>query len=337
MRPSFHHRLINGPFDDPGLLVTLTFHKQALLFDLGDLSAVVPGDLLKIDRIFVSHTHMDHFIGFDQVLRLMLGRGKKLFLYGPEGFLNHVAGKLAGYTWNLVQNYTEALVIEANEILEDKMVTQTFDCRSGFSAGPARAAPLVEGTLYQEPAMRVRATILDHQIPCLAFALQEHFHVNILKTQLDDLGLSVGPWLNAFKAMLHREADPATEIRAPSASAEGAERIFTLEALSARIARITRGQKIAYVTDVLYSPANAERIIDLARDADHLFIEAAFLHNDLAAAQAKHHLTARQAGLLARKAHVKQFTVFHHSPRYLDQAELLNAEARRAFEEEAQT
>ena len=63
MRPSFLPRLVNGPFGDPGLFVPLTFQKRALLFDLGDLSRLSPGDLLKTSHVFVSHTHMDHFAG----------------------------------------------------------------------------------------------------------------------------------------------------------------------------------------------------------------------------------------------------------------------------------
>jgi ribonuclease Z len=330
MRPSFHCLLINGPFNDPGLLVQLTFQKQALLFDLGDLSAVSTGDLLKVNRIFITHTHMDHFIGFDQVLRLLLGRAKRLHLYGPKGFLGNVAGKLAAYSWNLVNNYEEALVLEATEIDGDLMISQTFDCRTGFRpSAPQRnvTSPVV----YHEPNFSVHAALLDHQIPCLAFSLQERFHVNILKTKLEELGLSIGPWLNAFKALLFAGAAPSTEVCAPSARTEQRMQIFTLEALASKIVQITRGQKIAYVSDAVYSSANRDKIISLAHGADQLFIEAAFLDEDRDIAQSKFHLTARQAGLIARAAEARQMTIFHHSPRYIDQAHLLEEEARRAF------
>jgi ribonuclease Z len=331
MRPSLHPRLINGPFDDPGLLVNLLFRKQALLFDLGDLSALSPGDLLKIDPLFVTHTHMDHFIGFDQILRLLLGRAKRLHLFGPKGFLANVAGKLSGYTWNLVQNYSEALVLEATEIDGDHRTTQRFDAQSGFSPSAKQTGRVSDGIIYEDAALCVRAACLDHQIPCLAFSLEERFHVNILKTELGAMGLPVGPWLNHFKRLLHRQADPATPVEVPAGAGQAAPRRYPLGQLAPRIARITRGQKIVYVADVRYGPENAAKIISLARGADHLFIEAAFLHSEQAIAQAKHHLTARQAGLLAHKAQVAQMTIFHHSPRYADQAHLLEREAREAF------
>lgn len=334
MRPSFHPRLINGPFDDPGLLVNLIYRKQALLFDLGDVSALSPGDILKIDPIFVTHTHMDHFIGFDQLLRLLLGRAKRLRIYGPRGFLSNVAGKLSGYTWNLLHNYREALRIEAIEIDGDCMTTRTFDAQSGFVPSAPRMSRIVDDIIYDDHALAVRAVTLDHRTPCLAFSMQERFHVNILKERLDDLGLPVGPWLNHFKKMLHQQVDAATPVHVPGDANTGTERRFTLGDLSARIARITRGQKIAYVADAAYNPANAEKIIALAQDADHLFIEAAFLHSEEAIAQAKFHLTAHQAGTLARKARAAQMTIFHHSPRYINQSDLLENEARRAFEDQ---
>ena len=85
MPPAFHPRMVNGPFDDPVLYLPFSYHKQAMLFDLGNLSGLSPGDLLKTSQVFVSHTHMDHFIGFDQLLRLLLGRNKSIHLFGPKG------------------------------------------------------------------------------------------------------------------------------------------------------------------------------------------------------------------------------------------------------------
>ncbi len=332
MRPSFQPRLVNGPFNDPGLFVPLTFQKRALLFDLGDLSGLSAGDLLKTSHVFISHTHMDHFVGFDHLLRLLLGRAVNLHLYGPAGFLKNMIGKLNGYTWNLVHNYQEALTLTATEIQSGQRITQVFDCRKAF----APTEPVVEisrnAVIFQEPALQVRTEILDHRIECLGFAVAERFHVNILKTQLTELGLSVGPWISEFKNLLYQQADPATEIAVPAAGAKSAPGIFSIGTLAGKIGRITPGQKFAYVADAVYSSANQEKIIALALDADHLFIEAAFLEKDRQTAKEKYHLTAHQAGTLARKARVRAMTIFHHSPRYYDQGHLLEQEARQAFE-----
>jgi ribonuclease Z len=332
MRPSFHPRLVNGPFDDPALYISLTFRKEALLFDLGDLRTLSGGDIHKVGHVFVTHTHMDHFIGFDTVLRLMLGRSKTLHLFGPQDFIAHVAAKLRGYTWNLVQNYTEALVLKVTEIRPGSHITQLFTCSQGFLPSEQRIDTAVSGIAYQDQALEVRTEILDHQIPCLAFAVQERFHVNILKARLEERHLPVGPWLTHFKNLLHRRAQPAAPITVLTADGP---RTFELGLLAEQIARITPGQKIAYITDVAFTPLNEEKIIALAQGADHLFIEAAFLEQHRDIARAKYHLTAFQAGTLARKAQVKQLTIFHHSPRYLGQGHLLENEARRAFEYEA--
>ena len=112
----------------------------------------------------------------------------------------------------------------------------------------------------------------------------------------------------------------------------GKKKTFELGRLTDQIAIITPGQKIAYVTDVVYNDANTEKITEFARNADHLFIEAAFLDCDREMAREKCHLTARQAGELAARAKANQFTIFHFSPRYLGQEDLLYREASEAFE-----
>ena len=96
MRPSFLPRLVNEPLGDPGLFIPFLHQKRAIIFDLGDIYSLSARDILKIGHVFVTHTHMDHFIGFDRLLRHMLGREINLALAGPPGFLNNVAGKLAG-------------------------------------------------------------------------------------------------------------------------------------------------------------------------------------------------------------------------------------------------
>jgi ribonuclease Z len=66
--------------------------------------------------------------------------------------------------------------------------------------------------------------------------------------------------------------------------------------------RTARGYKIAYVVDAAFHEANIARIVELARGADQLFIEAAFLDEDAEVAAKRRHLTAAQAGTIARSA-----------------------------------
>jgi peptide chain release factor 2 len=105
MKPILHPSLVNDPLGDPGLFVQFLYEKRAFLFDMGDQSPLTNADLLKVSHVFVSHTHIDHFIGFDRFLRTVFGREKTITLYGPENFIANVEGKLAGFTWNLVDRY----------------------------------------------------------------------------------------------------------------------------------------------------------------------------------------------------------------------------------------
>ncbi len=91
------------------------------------------------------------------------------------------------------------------------------------------------------------------------------------------------------------------------------------------------GQKIAYVSDVAGHPGNFQRISRLAADADLLFIEATFLERDADEARRKNHLTAAQAGSVARQSGAREIALFHFSPRYADCGAALVSEARAAF------
>lgn len=82
MTPSFSPQLVNDVFGDPGLYVEVRWSRRALLFDLGSNESLSPTRLLRANDVFVSHTHMDHFIGFDRLLRIALGRGKRCVSMG---------------------------------------------------------------------------------------------------------------------------------------------------------------------------------------------------------------------------------------------------------------
>jgi ribonuclease Z len=85
MRPLFHPSLVNGRYGDPTVYVETLFETHSVLFDLGEIASLSPRRIQRIDQIFVSHAHIDHFVGFDHLLRSLVGRKKTVHLYGPVG------------------------------------------------------------------------------------------------------------------------------------------------------------------------------------------------------------------------------------------------------------
>ena len=328
MKSAFVPRLVNGPFGDPGLHVGLRWQGTALQFDLGRLDRLPAAEVLKLTHVFVSHTHIDHFIGFDRVVRLFLARAATVELFGPPGIIGNVIGKLAGYTWNLVDGYP--FVLRVHEVERHQVRSVQLRATTAFAMEEIGSTPF-DGVLHDEPAFSVRAVHLDHRIPCLGFAVVEKAHLNVRKDVLERLGIPAGPWLNALKQAI-RAAHPAeTPITAAWRDSGGRQqRDFELRELRDLVVE-TPGQKLAYVVDTLFSQPNAARVVELARDADVFFCESLFLDADRDQALKRYHLTARQAGTLGRMAKVKRLEVFHFSPRYDGMADQLYAEAAAAF------
>lgn len=326
-------QLVNPAFGDPGLYVDFRNEKRALLFDIGDIGALAPRKLLRLSHVFVSHTHMDHFMGFDALLRVSLGRDVAVRLYGPPGFVDQVAHKLAAYTWNLVDSYPGDFSVLASEVSpEGRLASALFRCRRRFEKETLEEAYVENGVLVDEHGFRVRTAFLEHRTPCLAFAIEEKAHVNIWKNRLDEMGLPVGPWIRDLKEAVLKGAPDDAPVRASwKEDGEHKERVLALGELKARVLQVVPGEKLCYVTDAAFGVQNTQRIIALAKDADLLFIESVFLHEDADQAQEKCHLTARQAGEIARAAGARAVVPFHFSPRYAGREGELRAELELAF------
>ena len=334
MRPDILPQLVNGPEGDPAVYANFKYERRAVLFDLGDLHMMSARSLLKVTHVFVSHTHVDHFIGFDQILRLHLGREKTLVLFGPPGFAGHVEAKLRGYSWNLVENYPNDFRLSVLEVGEEPLEAASFSCRERFCRSDLTPpVPLSEDpVILDEPGLRVCATLLEHDIPCLAYALEEKQHINVDKVRLEAMGLRIGPWIRLLKETVMNGEPDETRIRV-LASGEGGKAVkeMSLGELREGLLRVSRGQKIAYVTDAAFTDENVEKIVRLARRADLLFCEAAFSEEDRSRAVERRHLTAHQAGLLARRAEARRLVLFHFSPKYYGRLGELYEEASRAF------
>jgi ribonuclease Z len=330
MQSNFLPKLINSPLGDPGVMVEFLCEHRALQFDLGDLSSVSNSDLLKISHIFISHTHIDHFIGFDRFLRVIFGRGKTIYLYGPENFIENIAGKLAGFTWNLIDRYDESITFEVIEVHSDRLVKAKFIAAERFKKKEQMEETFTDGILVDEASFTVRTAILEHRVPCLGFALKEKSHVNIRKERLEEMGCLPGSWLNKLKEDIYEGKPDRCLIKVPTKGNKILEK--SLGQLKEELVIISPGQKISYIVDTVYNKSNKRDIVDLVKDSDIFFCESPFLAEEEARGKERYHLTSRQAGLIAREANVKKLNVFHFSGRHTFRTEQLIQEAENAFQ-----
>lgn len=319
MKSSFHHRPVNGPFGDPAVFVRILRERRALLFDAGDVSCLSARDLAKITDVFVTHTHLDHFIGFDTIIRALLRRATPITFYGPSGIINRIQGRLLGYTWNLISEYP--LVINVLEIRNKTIHKATLRAGDKFELNN-KGKYDNEGALLDNLLFSVNAVVLEHDIPSLGFSIKEKIHINIDKAKLLDHGFEVGPWLNTLKNAIR-----GGKFNEMINTGKGIYQVSELE----DIYLITEGQKLAYIMDSSPTETNIEKIAEFAADADSLYIEAYFLHGDMGHAWSRHHLTARLSGLIAKKARVKNLHLLHFSPRYKDRVKDVINEAYKEF------
>ena len=169
MRPMLHPMLVNGRTGDPALYVETLFERRAILFDLGDIAALSPRKVQRLEHVFVSHAHIDHFVGFDRLLRLLVGREKTIRLYGPEGFIDNVHHKLRAYRWNLVDRYLSDLSFVVTEI-NSSLATRTarFRLKAAFVEEPMGGGRIVDGVISRADLPGLdRGSRASHPLPWL--------------------------------------------------------------------------------------------------------------------------------------------------------------------------
>ena len=300
-----------GPNGDPSLYVEPVNLPHAFLFDCGILH-LPHAKLLRVEFLFLSHTHLDHFIGFDSWLRVHLGGEKTLHVIGPAGTAQHVFHKIHGYVWNLAETvYLKFRVTEVD---------------------PLKSFQLLPSNQYQLESIPAEPPVIDSKGEWL-FRFQPLQHLSIVscgyrlftpdswrvnEEELQKTGLKPGPWVKEVKTK--EEGTITVE-----------EKQLEIADLRKQLLYFAPGYSITYITDAVYHQQNLEKMIDLARGTDHLFCESSFLKEDEERASRTHHLTTVQAATIAREAGVKQLHLFHFSRRYPGLEHVFLREAREIF------
>lgn len=237
----------------------------------------------KINAIFISHLHGDHYYGLIGLLTSMSmhERTEKLTIVAPQG----------------LQEIIEVQCRHSSTIIRFEIEYIVFDDKKSEY-------------IYEDKDVKVSTIPLLHKITTCGFLFEKKYpERSFIKEKIANLDLS-----NQALKDLRQDVD-----------AEDASGVLILS--SEVTALNSKSKRFAYCSDNMYH----ESFIDLVHQVDLLYHEATFLEEDIDRALFTKHSTARQAGLVAKQAQVKQLLIGHYSARYHD-IEVLLEETKTVFD-----
>ncbi len=315
-----------GLLDDPVLLVKIRPLGRSLLFDCGQIHHLAKRVLKQVEAIFITHAHMDHFMGIDTFIRNVLVSPRTFDLFGPPGLADKLQHKLAGYDWNLAERFWCSLRV--HEIHAERISRWVFSGPSGFARRFEGESICTDAVIYANDYLQVEARLADHKIPVLVFRCYERPSFAVSEAAIDEAGLVRGAWLAELKKRFYRrfvEDRPLTVLRRRGEEVAAEEMAGAAE-LYRRIREDREPASIGYLTDVGFSQDNIERLTALLGGTSLLAAECAFLSEDVAKARNSHHLCTSDVNLLLDRIRPGYFLPIHLSKTYNGRSERLYRE-----------
>ena len=265
--------------------IALKAFGDVFLFDCGEgtqkqllFTSVSP---MKISRIFITHYHGDHILGLPGLLQSMSlnGREGKLTIYGPAG-LNKIKDAIYSLGYCAIEYPIEFIEIET-------------------------------GIIEETDEYVITAQSVRHNVPSLAYSIEEKKKPRFLREKAIELGVPVGP---AF-GRLHNGEEVEID-----------GRIIKPEQV---LGPPRKGIKITYSGDT----RPCEEMIMLAKDSTLLIHESTFIQQEAQNALDYGHSTAQDAAFIARESNSRELIITHISTRYGEEyAQIMLNEAREVFE-----
>ena len=286
--------------EDISILIRLDNYSSSFLCECGDASKLTPRDCKNLEVIFISHTHIDHFINFDTILRHQVGIERKVIICGPEGIIDRVCAKINAYTWNLIEK--DSIVYEVREIIHEKLIRRHEIYPPDWKVQTLE--PITENIVYQNNHLQVNFTILDHKIPSIAYLFKENDGVKI---NLDESEFKGGSWIKALKAAYKQnEPSKAIQIHDKTYAAQDLYHLLIPK----------KGKTLGIIMDHLACKANHDKIIELFSHCDKVFIESFYNEEDKESAQVHYHSYSKESARIMKLCHVKKAIPVHFSRKY---------------------
>ncbi len=315
-----------GLLDDPLLLVRVRPLKESLLFDCGQIHHLAKRVLKSVTALFITHAHMDHFMGIDTFIRHNHVSPKTFDIFGPPGIGGKLAAKLSGYDWNLTE--PDWCTFRVHEIHPDRTLMFLYPGAEGFPCRLAKETPRSGSVIYRNPFLEVKAELCDHRIPALIYRATERPAFQVNEARLERLGLVRGDWLRVLKkrfyggtlaqeplAVLRRRGDGVVE-----------EPVEDPAALYEAIRGEEPPASIGYVTDIGAGPENLEKIAALMEGVTLLVCECSFLAAEQDKARLSFHLSTIDLNRFVDKLRPRFLLPMHFSKSYSGKSPFLYEE-----------
>ena len=265
---------------------------------------------MKVDKIFITHFHGDHFLGVPGMVQSMAFRGRKepLHIFGPEG-LSKIVEKIKGLGY-----FSMSFDICVHEIPDgipegyDGSIDRSIKDDRSINADETELNEkerLNEGLFHEikileEEDYIVTCCKVEHSVPNLAYCITEKRAPKFIKEKALKLGVKPGPDFGKLQQGIPVKV--------------GNRIINPLEVLGSE----RQGRKIVYSGDT----QPCDQMIKFAEDATVLIHESTFDSQNENKAYETGHSTAAKAAEIADKANVKKLILTHISTRYKETSTL---------------
>lgn len=318
--------LFSGLLDDPVLIVQVRPTGRSIMLDCGQIHHLAKRVLRSVDAIFISHAHMDHFMGVDHLIRNVHVAPRTIRLYGPPGIAERFRHKVSAYDWNLAE--THWCDFEVYEVHRTHLEQFLFCGSQGFTARPPTTLLRQKSVIYRTPHLKVEAELCDHKIPALIFRVTEQPSFKLEPARLLAAGLLPGPWLGELKRRFHSgnwQQGPLELLRSDPPRLETIDS-SAVAALYRDICRDAPPAGIGYISDLGYTDDNRARILRLLGGVSLLVSECTFLAAEQDKARSSHHLCTSDLNELAGLLRPTALLPMHLSKAYSRRSQEIYAE-----------
>ncbi len=315
-----------GLLDDPLLLVRVRPLMESCLFDCGRVHHLAKRVLKSLSTLFISHAHMDHFMGIDTFIRANHVSPGTFDIFGPPGIAGKLAGKFGGYDWNLAEPWWGTF--RAHEVQSDRITVFLFPGPEGFPCSFTEDAPRSDNIIYRNQYLDVRAELCDHRIPALVFRVTEQPGFVVDEKRCEQLGLVRGEWLRELKKRFYAGTlgeGPLMVLRRRG-EVVSEEPVEDPEALYAAICGEDTPAGIGYVTDIGANEENLAKVEALMAGVTLLVCECAFPAKDRDKARISSHLCTADLNSLVDRLRPRFVLPMHFSRSYSGKTSLLYEE-----------